>query len=118
MKIQGSTVFIRPDVLPEKTASGVLIIPKNSKEMLPSWGTVEDCGPECETVKKGDRVNFPKKSASAVEIDGKDFYFTNESKLFYVEKAEATMEMKEYTCAHCGKVFKANVPATVCPICY
>lgn len=121
MKIQGKAVLIRPDILPERTASGILVIPKNSKEMLPSWGTVEDCGPECEVVSKGDRVNFPRKSASVIIIDGNDFYFIEEHRIFYdpdAKEAETTMEMKEYTCEHCGHVFKANVPATVCPNCY
>jgi co-chaperonin GroES (HSP10) len=39
-------------------------------------------------VKKGDKVNFPRKSASVIVIDEEDFYFTSEHKIFYYEQRE------------------------------
>jgi co-chaperonin GroES (HSP10) len=86
MQMLGSAVLIRPDKLPERTQSGALVVPQNSKEMLPEWGTIIDLGSECNTVKIGDKVNFPRKSANVIVIDGADHYITNEYKLFYVKE--------------------------------
>jgi co-chaperonin GroES (HSP10) len=88
MVITGTAVLIKPDKLPERTPQGRLVIPRSSKEMLPELGTVIDAGPACEGVKKGDRVYFPRKSASVIVIDDTDYYFTNEHKIFYYEQRE------------------------------
>jgi len=85
MKMLGKSVLIEPDVLPERTITGALVIPRNSKEMLPQWGTARDVGPSCVQVKKGDRVYFPRKVANVIVIDDKDFYIINEHKIFYHE---------------------------------
>ena len=85
MKIVGHAVLIRPDKLPERTETGRLVIPKNSKEMLPEWGTVVGVGPACEQIKTGDRINFPRKIASVIVIDDIDYYFIPEHKAFYHE---------------------------------
>jgi co-chaperonin GroES (HSP10) len=86
MEVFGSAILIKPDILPERTESGKLVIPKNSKEMLPPWGTVVDAGPLCTLVKKGDHVSFPRKSASVIVIEGEDHYFVTEHKLFYIKE--------------------------------
>jgi co-chaperonin GroES (HSP10) len=88
MQILGTAVLIKPDKLPERTPQGRLVIPRNSKELLPEWGIVIDSGPACEGIKKGDRVHFPRKSASVIVIDEEDFYFTSEHKIFYYEQRE------------------------------
>jgi co-chaperonin GroES (HSP10) len=85
MTITGTAVLIKPDKLPERTPQGRLVIPRNSREMLPEWGVVVDSGPACEGIKKGDRVHFPRKSASVIVIDEEDFYFTYEYKIFYYD---------------------------------
>lgn len=85
MIMLGSAILIKPDKLPERTPSGKLVIPKSSKEMLNNWGTVIDCGPVCKEIKKGMRVIFPRKSASVIVIDDKDFYITNEHQIKYYE---------------------------------
>ncbi len=85
MKVLGTAVLIKPDNLPERTRAGSLVIPQNSKELLPEWGTIIDIGSECDTVKIGDKVNFPRKSANVIVIDGTDHYITNEYKLFYIK---------------------------------
>jgi co-chaperonin GroES (HSP10) len=91
MKLLGASVLIKPDNLPERTKSGKLIIPKNSKEMLPEWGTVIDHGGECSIVKVGDRLNFPRKSATVIVIDDVDHYIVSEHKiLIAIEKGEKT----------------------------
>jgi co-chaperonin GroES (HSP10) len=86
MIILGSAILIKPNVLPERTETGRLVIPENSKEMLPQWGMVVDVGPLCILVKKGDHVNFPRKSASVIVIEGVDHFFVTEHKLFYIKE--------------------------------
>jgi co-chaperonin GroES (HSP10) len=86
MIILGNAVLIKPDNLPERTATGVLIIPKTSIELLPQWGTVIDHGTECSLVKIGERVIFPRKSANVMVIDGVDFFITNEHRLSYIQE--------------------------------
>lgn len=85
MKIQGNAILILPDKLPERTKSGMLIIPKNSKEALPEWGQVIDAGPACEEVKMGMRVLFSRKQSSVIVINDVDHYFTNEHHIKYME---------------------------------
>ena len=81
MKLQGTAILIKPDVLPERTGTGQLVIPKSSKEMLPQWGEIIEAGPACTVAIKGDRVIFPRKQASVITIDDKDFYFLNEHQI-------------------------------------
>lgn len=82
MILQGKSVLILPDELPEKTKGG-LNIPRTATEK-PSSGVVVDTGPLCETVSKGDRVLFVRKSASVIIIDDKEHYFITENKISYI----------------------------------
>lgn len=86
MKILGTAILIKPDELPERTEKGILVIPKNSKEMLPSWGEVIDCGPACMEIQKGDQVNFPRRTASVIVIDDHDYYITTEHRIFFMRE--------------------------------
>lgn len=86
MDILGTAVLIKPDKLPERTSTGRLVIPKTSKEMLPEWGTVVDHGPSCKEIKRGQHLIFPRKSASVITIEGDDYYFTTEHKIFYARE--------------------------------
>ena len=72
--------------MPEKTAHG-LAIPATAKDNTET-GIVIDVGPACESIKKGDRIHFPRKSCSVIEIDGVTHFFTNEYKLFYYEQRQ------------------------------
>ena len=85
MKMLGRSILIEPDILPERTMTGTLVIPRNSKELLPQWGVAIEVGPACGQVKKGDRVYFPRKIASVIVINDQDFYIINEHKIFYHE---------------------------------
>ncbi len=85
LKMQGNAVLIKPDKLPEKTATGKIAVPKNSREMLPEWGTIVDCGPACEEVKKGMHVIFPRKQASHAIFDNVDYFFVYERNIKYYE---------------------------------
>jgi len=86
MKCLGTAVLIKPDKLPERTESGILIIPENSTEMLPQTGIVIQAGPACEGIKSGDHVKFPRRGSSVIVIDGEDHFLTNEHKVFYYEQ--------------------------------
>ena len=81
MKLQGTAILIMPDKVPDRTETGQLYIPKSSKEMLPEWGEIVEAGPACTVAIKGDRVIFPRKQASVITIDDKDFYFLNEHQI-------------------------------------
>lgn len=83
MKLQGKSVIIKGDDLPEKTKRGT-IIPRTAKE-LPTTGTVMDHGPGCELVRRGSRVHFSRKTSNRIYIDEELFYITMEGKLFYIE---------------------------------
>ena len=85
MILFGSSILIRPDKIPERTRTGRLIIPKSSTEMITDWGTVEQVGPACKEIKPGMRVIFPRKKASVIVIDDKDFYIINEYHIKYYE---------------------------------
>jgi co-chaperonin GroES (HSP10) len=85
MKVFGKTVLIKPDILPIRTESGALLVPQNSKELLPEWGVAVQTGPSCKQVRVGDRVHFPRKVASVIVIDNEDFYFVPEHRIFYHE---------------------------------
>ena len=85
MIMQGTSILIRPDILPARTKSGSLIIPRSSKEMITDWGVVEQVGPACKEIKQGMRVIFPRKRASVIVIDEKDFYIINEHYIKYNE---------------------------------
>jgi co-chaperonin GroES (HSP10) len=84
MQALGTAVLILPDTQPERTASGRIIIPGTTKELAPEEGTVVQCGPACDVVKKGDRVRFPRKTSSIAEIEGITHYFTSEHKIFII----------------------------------
>jgi co-chaperonin GroES (HSP10) len=84
MHILGNAVLILPDKPPEKTAQG-LAIPATNKDNTET-GTVIDVGPACTGIDRGDRIHFPRKSCSVIEIDGKTMFFTNEYKIFYYAK--------------------------------
>ena len=81
MKLQGTAILIMPDKVPDRTTTGQLLIPKSSKEMLPEWGEIVEAGPACKVALKGDRCIFPRKQASVITIDDKDFYFLNEHQI-------------------------------------
>ena len=85
MTVFGSVILIKPDKLPERTLTGHLIIPKNSKEMLPEWGVVMQVGPVCKEIRQGERVQFPRKLANVIVIDDTDYYLINEYKILYHE---------------------------------
>jgi co-chaperonin GroES (HSP10) len=85
MEVLGNAILIKPDRPPERTPSGKLIIPRTTKEFLPDWGEIVDCGPACTIASKGDRVLFPRKSASVIVIDNKDHYFVNEHQIKFIK---------------------------------
>jgi len=84
MKVLGNAVLILPDRMPEKTSKG-LLIPETVKDTT-EMGKVIDCGSACTRIKKGDKIHFPRKSCSVMEIDGVLHFFTNEYKIFYNEQ--------------------------------
>jgi len=85
MKAQGRAVLIKPDNLPERTKGGTLV-PETSQEMLPQWGELIDVGDACKNARIGMRVKFSRKGSSVIVIEGKDYYFTYEYKLIFIQE--------------------------------
>ena len=83
MEITGNNVLILPDKLPESTKSNI-VIPATSKSMAKDEGIVVQTGPECEEVRKGNRVIFQKQGMSIMEIEGVVHYIGNESQIKYI----------------------------------
>lgn len=83
MEVLGNALLILPDENPEETKGGV-IIPKTI-ENKPNSGTIVACGKRCEIAQKGKKVQYPRKSASVINVDGKDHHFIIEDQIFIVE---------------------------------
>jgi co-chaperonin GroES (HSP10) len=81
MKVQGKAILVLPDENPDKTEGGI-IIPLDAKK--PSSGKVVDCGPGCELVKPGDRVQYHRGGASVISIEEVDHHFIIEDHIFYI----------------------------------
>lgn len=86
MIVLGKTICILPDGNPDKTGSGI-IIPKTISE-LPPTGKVLYVGPQVEEVRVGDRVNFARKSGSAVYENDQELLLITEDKVLFVYDRE------------------------------
>jgi co-chaperonin GroES (HSP10) len=86
MEVLGTAILIKPDVLPERTLSGNIVINPNSKEMLPEWGTVIQVGKACKEIREGMHIIFPRKSASVIDIEGGIHFMTHEHKIFFMRE--------------------------------
>ena len=83
MKLQGTAVLILPHGNEEKTAKGI-IIPKTVKNFTMT-GDVIDAGPGCKTVMSGDKVYYNKRTATILEVIGKeDHHLVTEDNIFMV----------------------------------
>ena len=82
MKIQGKAVLILPESLPEKSEGGIHI-PETVKEQ-PIIGNVVGCGPGCEDVAPGNRVQYKRKGASIMIIDDVEHHFITEEQIVYI----------------------------------
>lgn len=82
MKIQGKAVLILPESLPEKSDGGIHI-PATVKEQ-PMIGKIVACGPGCEDVSLGNRVQYKRASASTMIMDDKEYHFITEDQIVYI----------------------------------
>lgn len=80
-------VILIPDPVKSDEVGG-LIIPDDSKE-LPNYATVYSAGPLCTQVKEGDRVIYPHKYGSKINIDGKEHLIMKEADLWAVVEHKA-----------------------------
>jgi co-chaperonin GroES (HSP10) len=80
MKLQGKSVLILPDTIPEKTGTGILN-PDTTKKS--GTGIVIDCGRGCETPLKGKKVMYDIKSASIIRLEDVEHHFTTEDKIYH-----------------------------------
>lgn len=80
--LQGNAILVLPDEIPEKSKGGITI-PRTAKD-IPQSGKVIARGPACFMVSVGDKIQYSRRTASIVYIDGKDYNFTTEDKIFYI----------------------------------
>lgn len=82
MILQGRSILILPESNPEKTEGGIHI-PATAKEQ-PLIGKAVLCGPGCEDVKQGNRVQYNRKGSSIINIDGVEHHFIVEDQIAYI----------------------------------
>lgn len=82
MRLQGKAVLILPESLPEKSEGGIHI-PETVKEQ-PIIGNVVACGPGCEDVSQGNRVQYKRKGASVMIMDDVEYHFISEDQIVYI----------------------------------
>ncbi|RLD57001.1 MAG: hypothetical protein DRI97_06295 [Bacteroidetes bacterium] len=80
MKIQGKAILILPDETPEQTKGGIINPAVKDK---PNTGRVVDCGPGCRITSQGDNVEYKRKGASIINIDGVEHHFIIEEQIFF-----------------------------------
>ncbi len=80
MRLQGKSILVLPDETPEVTEGGI-INPLEKKK--PDSGVVIGCGPGCEIVVPGDRIQYGRAKASIIEIEGKEHHFIIEEQIYF-----------------------------------
>jgi co-chaperonin GroES (HSP10) len=81
MRVQGKALLVMPEDNPEKTDKGILIPDAAEK---PNIGRVQECGAGCEFVKPNDRIQYNRKAASVLEVEGEIYHFIIEDQVFFV----------------------------------
>jgi len=81
MRLQGKAILIAPEDNPEKTESGIINPVMKDK---PNIGKVLFCGPGCELVQEGDRVQYRRKGASVIIERGIEKHFIIEEQIVFV----------------------------------
>jgi chaperonin GroES len=69
---KGASIFVIPDELVNKTASGLILTDWSAKR--PTSGTVLALGPKATGFKKGDRVLFGEYAGLSLKIDDRDIF--------------------------------------------
>jgi len=81
MKVQGRGILVMPDEAPEKSPGGLVINPIEAK--LPDSGVALQCGPGCEITKDGDHIQYKRKGASIIHIEGVEHHFIIEEQIYF-----------------------------------
>jgi len=76
LKPKNDRLLISPDVLPDKTESGI-IIPESAKDR-PNQATVLAVGPKVEDIKEGERILFGKYAGSTFKLDDESYLLIRE----------------------------------------
>lgn len=86
-------VILLPDPVKSDEVGG-LIIPDDSKE-LPNYATVYSAGPDCTQVREGDRVIYPHKYGSKINIDGKEHLIMKEADIWAIIYEQKSFELSD-----------------------
>lgn len=81
MKVQGKALLVMPEENPERTESGILI---PGAAEAPNIGRVQECGDGCTLVQPNDRIQYNRKAASVLEVEGEILHFIIEDQVFFV----------------------------------
>lgn len=80
MRLQGKAILVKPDEAPEKSKGGI-VAPVMAKK--PDSGVVLQCGPGCEITKPKDNIQYKRKGASIITIDGDEHHFIIEEQVYF-----------------------------------
>jgi co-chaperonin GroES (HSP10) len=80
MRLQGKSILVLPDENPEQTKGGIINPIVKDK---PNAGVVMDCGPGCEVCEVGDHIQYKRKGASIINIDGQEQHFIIEEQIYF-----------------------------------
>ena len=80
MILQGKAILVKPDEAPEKTKGGI-VTPAMAKK--PDSGLVIKCGPICDITQPGDHIQYKRKGASVIHIDGDEHHFIIEEQVYF-----------------------------------
>jgi len=75
----GQRVVVEPKAAEETTASGIIVAAKSPDK--PMEGTVIAVGPDCKSVKAGDKVIFKQYSPTEFKHEDKEVYLLDEEDL-------------------------------------
>ena len=81
MRVQGTALLVKPEENPERTNSGILI---PGEIAPPNKGRVIECGDGCTLVRKNDIIQYNRKQASVLEVDGEELHFIIEDHVYFV----------------------------------
>lgn len=77
LKPLGKRCWVEKDEVPQ--ASSIISIPDENKSMT---GVVLAAGPECDTLKEGDRILFPENAGITSKVDGTEVFTLGEGEIF------------------------------------
>lgn len=81
MEAQGKSILVLPDETPDETKGGVVI--NKAVTNKPDSGTVIQRGPGCEITSPGDHIQYKRKGAHIIQLEGVEHHFIIEEQVLF-----------------------------------